>query len=33
LLRYEKTCREPSEEIDMLKVNLEEANNIEEILK
>jgi hypothetical protein len=33
LLRYEKTCNEPYEEITMLKVNLEEANNIEDILK
>jgi hypothetical protein len=33
LLRYEKTCKEPSEEIDMLKVKLEESNNIEDILK
>jgi hypothetical protein len=33
LLRYEKTCKEPSEEINMLKVKLEEAKNIEYILK
>jgi hypothetical protein len=33
LLRYEKTCKEPSEEINMLKVNLEEAKKIEDILK
>jgi hypothetical protein len=32
-LRCEKTCKEPSEEIDMLKVNLEESKKIEEILK
>jgi hypothetical protein len=28
LLRYEKTCKEPYEEINMLKVKLEKANNI-----
>jgi hypothetical protein len=33
LLRYEKTCNEPSEEIVLLKVKLEEAKNIEDILK
>jgi hypothetical protein len=33
LLRYEKTCNEPSEEITLLKVKLEEAKNIEDILK
>jgi hypothetical protein len=29
LLRYEKTCKEPSEEINMFKVKLEESKNIE----
>jgi hypothetical protein len=33
LLRYEKTCNEPSEEIFMLKFKLEEDKNIEDILK
>jgi hypothetical protein len=33
LLRYEKTCNEPSEEVTLLKVKLEEAKNIEDILK
>jgi hypothetical protein len=33
LLRYEKTCKEPSEEIDMLKVKLEQSKKIEDILK
>jgi hypothetical protein len=33
LLRYEKTCNEPYEEITLLKVKLEEAKNIEDILK
>jgi hypothetical protein len=33
LLRYEKTCNEPSKEIALLKVKLEEAKNIEYILK
>jgi hypothetical protein len=33
LLRYEKTCKEPFEEINMLKVQLEEAKKIEDILK
>jgi hypothetical protein len=32
LLRYEKTCNEPSEEISLLKVKLEEAKRIEDIL-
>jgi biopolymer transport protein ExbB/TolQ len=33
LLRYEKTCNEPTEEIALLKVKLEEAKKIEDILK
>jgi chromosome segregation ATPase len=33
LLRYEKTSNEPSEEIALLKVKLEEAKKIEDILK
>jgi septal ring factor EnvC (AmiA/AmiB activator) len=33
LLRYEKTCNEPSEEIALLKVKLEEYNKIEDVLK
>jgi chromosome segregation ATPase len=33
LLKYEKTCNEPTEEISLLKVKLEEADNIEYILK
>jgi hypothetical protein len=33
LLRYEKTCNEPSKEISLLKVKLEEAKTIEDILK
>jgi hypothetical protein len=33
LLRYEKTCNEPTEEIALLKVKLEESKNIEDILK
>jgi hypothetical protein len=32
LLRYEKTCNEPSEETALLKVKLEEAKRIEDIL-
>jgi chromosome segregation ATPase len=32
LLRYEKTCNEPSEEISLLKVKLEEVKRIEEFL-
>jgi FtsZ-binding cell division protein ZapB len=32
LLRYEKTCNEPSEEITLLKFKLEEAKRIEDIL-
>jgi hypothetical protein len=33
LLMYEKTCKEPSKEIDTLKVYLEEDKKIEDILK
>jgi hypothetical protein len=33
LLRYEKKCNETSEEIALLKVNLEESKRIEDILK
>jgi hypothetical protein len=33
MLRYDKTCNEPTEEISMLKVKLLEAKKIEEILK
>jgi hypothetical protein len=33
LLRYEKTCNEPSKEISLFKVKLEEVKNIEDILK
>jgi hypothetical protein len=33
LLRYEETYKEPSEEVNMLKSNLEESKKIEDILK
>jgi hypothetical protein len=33
LLRYEKTCKEPSEESNILEVKLEEYKKIEDILK
>jgi hypothetical protein len=33
MLRYEKTCNEPTEEIAMLKVKSEEAKKIKDILK
>jgi hypothetical protein len=33
LLRYEKSCNEPSKEISLLKVKLENTNKIEDILK
>jgi hypothetical protein len=32
LLRYEKPCNEPSQEISLLKVQLKEAKRIEDIL-
>ena len=33
LLKYEKNCKKPSEDFAMLKVELEEANEIEDILR